>query len=115
MRELAVTARLQGRDDDEFIAAMQDTGMFPSATSIDRWTAQYFEYGHVRAFCHTGNHCASREIRGHNLQMLSIYSVILPKSTHSEINAFLRNMNQGYPEYEHRFFHHLRYGEPRLG
>ncbi len=73
---------------------LRDQGVYPSQQTCRNWINQFIEYGHIDPMCHTGNHRATREVRGDDLTQLALFRTVNPKATIHEIRAFLFNLRQ---------------------
>ena len=99
MRQMAVTMRLNGLDEPNaggVVAFLRHEGRYPVERTVDRWMETQIANGHSRPFRTTGNRRATREIRGRNLILLSLYRAAFPKASIAEVNAFLFVMNQDH-------------------
>ncbi len=86
-----------------FIEELRLNRVYPSRSTVRRWTRQNQQLGHIRACRRSGNSFASR-FRGQDLIYLALYRVAYPKASHAEINAFLHNMNFLDPTFQ--FYSH---------
>lgn len=89
-----------GTDNSQVIQQLQGQKKYPHPMSVQRFANRTNLYGHCRAFRHTGNNHAEREIEGQHLIQLALYRSCCPKATGGEVNAFLYNMNTHDPRYE---------------
>mmetsp|Transcript_4614 Transcript_4614/g.5167 ORF Transcript_4614/g.5167 Transcript_4614/m.5167 type:complete len:368 (-) Transcript_4614:25-1128(-) len=99
-REMAVQNRLNGNDNNPNTIQLQEQHLYPHPDTVTKYINRQEQVGHCRAYRHTGNARSEREIQGHNLILLSLYRLALPKATHAEVNAFLYVMNSHDPLYQ---------------
>ena len=71
--------------------------------TIRRWQQLQQQFGHYRALQQNGNTTVT-VLRRHNLILLALYRLALPKALHAEVNAFLYRANYGNPN--NRFYAH---------
>ena len=83
-----------GRFNDPLIQDSRDNQLFPSHRTCKRWKKLQRELGHFRACQRSGNNRAII-LHSHDLILLALYRVVLPKATHTETNAFLYRANFG--------------------
>ena len=101
MRSAVIQIREMGELNNPLIRNLQENGEFPSQSTCDRWIKMVDELGHCRPYRRNGNRRGS-VLRGHDLVLLALYRVVLPRATHAEINAFMYRANMGDPRF--RFY-----------
>ena len=98
-RQAAVHCYDNGDVDASVISSLRSHHYFPSHRSVVRWVDRLNNLGNFRPFRRSGNKRAEREIMGNDLVLFTLYRVLLPKATQSEVSIFLVIMNRHDPMY----------------
>ena len=66
---------------------------FPAYITCERYIRQFHDVGHTRPKKATGNHEATREVRGEAWPRLALFRMAHPQASIDEVRAFLFNIN----------------------
>ena len=103
MRDLVIQVLQNGDLQNPAIQLLRQQRRFPSRYTIRRWQQLQQQFGHYRALQRNGNKTAT-VLRRHNLILIALYRLVMPKALHAEMNAFLYRANYGDPN--NRFYVH---------
>ena len=94
MRQLVIHLNTAGHNNNPIITQARSQHVMPSHSSLIRWIRLIQANGRCRPCRRTGNKRA-KILHDHNIVFPALYRIVFPKSSATQINAFLFRVNYG--------------------